>query len=335
MGNKSVMKTIINIDGGYGRVLCAIPALLKYAKLNPDEDWYVMIPAWDVATWGIPELQNRTFNPETKGIFENYYWDADKVIYPEPYKLPKFYRNEISLREAFDEIINNTEDHSDLPEMTFKCSLDEIITAKRTLSQISNENKNKKIIVFQPFGSTIEHTELGMYDKSMRSINHYMVEKIVEELSKDYIILNMNALVWQHEKVVNISPDPGLRIWAAIIQEADYFIGCDSCGQHIARCVGTDSSVVVAGTHEVNISYPEKFHIIKREGTKYYPNPMRVSMLNSMLSDKLNEERNAFTDDEIFSSIKEIRKRIEKGNKITSATTITATEVKESKGFSK
>jgi ADP-heptose:LPS heptosyltransferase len=328
------MKTIINVDGGYGRILCAIPALLKYGKLHPDEDWYVMIPGWDVATWGIPELQNRTFNPETKGMFENYYWDADKVIAPEPYKLPKFYRNEISLREAFDSIINETEDHSDLPDMIFKCSIDEIIAAKSCLSNIRKDNINKKIIVFQPFGSTIENTEIGMYDKSMRSINHYMVEKIVNELSKDYVLINMNAPVWGHPDVINIQPDPGLRIWAAIIQEADYFIGCDSCGQHMARCVGTDASIVIAGTHEINISYPEKFHIIKREGAKYYPNPMRVSMINSMLSDKLNEERNSFSDNEIKEAIKEIRKRIEKTSKITGATTVKAIEVKESKGFS-
>jgi len=327
------MKTIINIDGGYGRILCAIPALLKYGKLHPDEDWYVMIAGWDVATWGIPELQSRTFNPESKGIFENYYWDADKVITPEPYKLPRFYRNEISLREAFDEIINETQDHSDLPEMTFRCSIDEIVAAKRSLSNIRNDFPNKKIVVFQPFGSTIEQTEIGMYDRSMRSINHYMVEKMIEELSKDYILINMNSPVWRHDKLFHLDPDPGLRIWAAIIQEADYFIGCDSCGQHMARCVGKDASVVVAGTHEVNISYPEKFHIIKREGVKYYPNPMRVSMMHSMLSDKLNEDRNSFSDEEIKESIKEIRKRIERGRKVREATTIKATEVKEHKGF--
>ena len=327
------MKTIINIDGGYGRILCAIPALLKYGKLHPDEDWYVMIPGWDVATWGIPELQGRTFNPETKGMFENYYWDADKVISPEPYKLPKFYRNEISLREAFDILINNAEDHSDLPDMTLKCSIDEIIAAKRSLSNIKKDFPNKKVIVFQPFGSTIEHTEIGMYDKSMRSINHYMVEKIINELSKDYVIINMNAPVWRHESLFHFDPDPGLRVWSAIIQEADYFIGCDSCGQHMAKAVGTSASIVIAGTHEVNISYPEKFHIIKRDNVKYYPNPMRVSMMNSTLAEKLNEDRNAFTDEEITNAIKEIRKRIEKSDKISGSTTVKSIEVKEKKGF--
>jgi ADP-heptose:LPS heptosyltransferase len=327
------MKTIINIDGGYGRILCAIPALIKYSKLHKNEEWYVMIPGWDIATWGIPELQERTFNPESKGMFENYYWDADKVISPEPYKVPRFYRNEISLREAFDELINETQDHSDLPEMTFKLSIDEVLTAKKYLSQIRTEHPNKKIIIFQPFGSTIEQTEIGFYDKSMRSINHYMVEKMIDKLSKDYIIINMNGNTFQHQKLASLMPDPGLRVWAAIIQEADYFIGCDSCGQHMARAVGKDASVVIAGTHEVNVSYPEKFHIIKREGVKYHSAPMRVSMLHSMLCDKLNEERNAFTDDEIDSAIKEIRKRIEKGKKVTESITLKIPQEKDSKGF--
>lgn len=327
------MKTIINIDGGYGRILCAIPSLIKYSRIHKDEEWYVMIPGWDIATWGIPELQERTFNPESKGIFENYYWNADKVISPEPYKLPRFYRNEISLREAFDEIINETQDHSDLPEMTFKLSIDEIIAAKTCISNIRKDYPNRKIIVFQPFGSTVENTQIGYYDKSMRSINHYMLNKMVESLSKDYVIVNMNTNVWQNQNIVGIDPDPGLRIWAAIIQEADYFIGCDSCGQHMAKAVKTDSSVVIAGTHEVNMSYPETFHIIKREGVKYHPAPMRVSGLHSMLCDKLNEERNAFTDEEIEESIKEIRKRIEKGKKVTESITIKEKKVKENKGF--
>jgi hypothetical protein len=306
------MKTIISIDGGIGRIIAAIPALLKYAKLHPDEDWYVMIPSWDIMTWGFSELQQRTFNPETKGVFENYYWDADNVISPEPYKLPKFYRNEISLREAFDVLINETDDHSDLPEMQLKLTLDELIDAKQIINNIRRQNNNKKIIVMQPFGSSAYPTEVGIYDKSMRSINHYMTKILIDKLSKDYVIINMCSGIYNQEGLLNIQPDPSLRVWAGIIGEADYFIGCDSCGQHMAKAVGVPSSVVIAGTHEVNMSYPDTFHIIKREGIKYYPAPMRVSGINSMLCDKLNEERNAFTEDEINNTYKEIVKRIAK-----------------------
>ena len=347
------MKTIINIDGGLGRCLTAIPALLKFGKNNPDDDWYVMIPGWDFMLWGIEELQQRTFNPETKGMFENYYWDADKVIAPEPYKLPAFYRNEISLAEAFDELINGTTDHSDLSDVTLGLTIDEMLAAKSYINQaIQGVNagptgcsptscepskpveNHKKIIVFQPFGSTATHSELGIYDKSMRSINHMFATKIAEALSKDYIVINMNGREgFSHfPGIVNFSQDPDLRTWAAIIQEADYFIGCDSCGQHIANAVGTPASVLVAGTHEVNISYPGKFHIIKNDA-KYYPNPMRVSMMNSTLADKLNEKRAVFSDDEMKSHIKEIIKRIEGGKKVTEAVTVKAKKEKDDKGF--
>jgi len=297
------MRTIINIDGGVGRVISAIPALLKYAKLHENEDWYVMIPGWDIMTWGFSELQERTFNPESKGIFENYYWNADRVISPEPYKLPKFYRNEIGLREAFDVLINETDDHSDLPEMQLKLTLDELIEAKQIVNNIRRQNNNKKVVVIQPFGSTAFQTEVGIYDKSMRSINHYMTKMLVDKLSKDYVIINMSSSNFGHESILNLQPDPSLRSWAAIIGEADYFM---------AKAVGTPASVVVAGTHEVNMTYPNSFHIIKRDGVKYYSAPMRVSGLHSHLSDKLNEQRNQFTDDEINAAYKEIVKRIGK-----------------------
>ena len=328
-----------------------IPALLKYGKNHPDEEWYVMIPGWDFMLWGIEELQERTFNPETKGMFQNYYWDADRVIAPEPYKLPAFYRNEISLAEAFDELINGTTDHSDLPDMTLELTVDELLSGRSFINNaIQHLNgggsvgggcgsceppkpveNHKKVVVYQPFGSTAYHSEMGIYDKSMRSISHIFANEIAKALAKDYIVINMNGPLTGFEGVVNFSQDPDLRTWAAIIQEADYFIGCDSCGQHIAQ-VGTPASVMVAGTHEVNVSYPGKFHIIKNDA-KYYPNPMRVSMMNSTLADKLNQKRGVFTEEEQKSHIKEIIRRIEGGKKVTEAVTVKAKKVKDDKGF--
>jgi hypothetical protein len=90
------MKTIIYIDGGAGRVIAAIPALLKYAKLNPTTDWSVIIPAWDNLLWSIPELQDRTFGADTKGIWDSMISKADILMSPEPYRLPAYFKQEIS-----------------------------------------------------------------------------------------------------------------------------------------------------------------------------------------------------------------------------------------------
>ena len=64
------MTSIICIDGGIGRVISSIPALLKYHRNHLDEEWYIMIPGWDFIMWGFPELQERTFDPDSKGSFD-------------------------------------------------------------------------------------------------------------------------------------------------------------------------------------------------------------------------------------------------------------------------
>jgi hypothetical protein len=71
---------IINIDGGIGRVITALPALLKYHQNHLNEEWYVSIMGWDYIPLGIPQLQERSFNPDTKGVWENIFLKADKIV---------------------------------------------------------------------------------------------------------------------------------------------------------------------------------------------------------------------------------------------------------------
>ena len=66
------MKKAFMIDGGAGRVIAAIPAMIKYVKKNPNADVLFFIMGWDTLLWGIPELHNISFSPEIKGNFEKY-----------------------------------------------------------------------------------------------------------------------------------------------------------------------------------------------------------------------------------------------------------------------
>ena len=139
------MTTIISLDGGLGRIITAIPALLKYHKNHPDEEWYITIPGWDFIMWGFPELQERTFNPDARGSFD-LFWKADRVITAEPYRVPAYYRNEISLREAFDVVINDSADHSDLPQMQLRLSFPEKRKAFEVIEQAKKMHKKEKTI---------------------------------------------------------------------------------------------------------------------------------------------------------------------------------------------
>lgn len=302
------MKTIIALNGGLGRIITSIPSLLKYHKNHLNEEWYVMISGWDFVTWGIPELQERTFNPDTKGSFD-IFWKSDNVLIPEPYFLPSYYRNEISLREAFDVCINNSTDHSDLPPMQLRLSLAEKRIAFEIIEEAKSKHKKSKTIVIQPYGSTATPHESGIFDDSLRSIPKPMLDYFINNLSKDYNLIFMGAKDFHNIKTYKPQPDPNLREWAAIIEAADYFIGCDSCGQHMCKALNKKASVMIAGTHRVNVSY-NGFHIIERD-LPFYPDAMRISGFHSHMSSRLNEPRIEFTPEEIENAYQEILKNIE------------------------
>ena len=302
------MTTIITLDGGLGRIITAIPALLKYSKNHPEEEWYITIPGWDFITWGFPELQERTFNPDARGSFD-LYWKADKVISPEPYRLPAYYRNEISLREAFDVCINDSTDHSDLSPMQLKLSLAEKRKALEVIQEAKEKQKKKKTIVIQPYGSTATPHPTGVFDDSLRSIPKPMLDYFISNLSKDYNLIYMGAKEMHDQRMYRPELGANLREWAAVIEAADYFIGCDSCGQHMRKCFNKKASVMIAGTHKVNVTY-DGFHIIERD-VEFYPDSMRISGFQSHMSSRLNEPRIDFTQEEIEKAYSEIIQNIE------------------------
>jgi hypothetical protein len=307
------MTTIITIDGGIGRALTALPALLYFAEKHKEEEFYFMIHGWDFLSWGFPQLQGRTFNPENKGIFETYFWNADKVITPEPYKDPQYYRGEINLIQAFHKEINGSTDYENLPKEYIRLSQFEELKGHQVIHAAKELQKKQKTIVIQPYGSTANRCPLGIFDPSFRSFPQDFYEDLVKKLSKNYNIVYMGA----HEHHDGISykpqPDPNMREWIGVIQAADYFIGCDSCGQHFARAVNQRASVLIAATHKNSVSYPEEFHIIERD-CDFYPAPMRICSYDSSLAVRLNEDRIRFTTEEKNAAYEEIIKRIERNS---------------------
>ena len=293
------MKKIFYIDGGAGRVIAAIPALLKYARLNPNSDFSVLIAAWDYLCWGIPELQDRTYGLDTKGVFNNVIKNADQIITPEPYRNPAYFRQEISLVQAFDREINNTLDHSDLGAPTMIFNNQEKLVASNTISDLKNLQKKQKTIIFQPFGRGAKIDRESVHDEESRSLS-----------SKDYLFL-VKKLAQRYNMIFFGEPDfqlkadtyaakytCDLRQWAALIAEADYFFGVDSVGQHMARAVGTPGSVLFGSTYPINTSYPDYFNIIDKGTSRKY-SPIRLTGLDSMLSNRLNESSMRFSEKEL------------------------------------
>lgn len=312
------MKKVFMIDGGAGRVICAIPALLKYNKLNPKSNWNIILNGWQELFWSIPALQDRTFSSEQKGIFDLVFKDADEVITPEPYKIPDYYNQKISLAEAFDRQINNTTDHSDLIDPYLVLNKKDIMDAKQAMVITKDRFGKQKTIVFQPFGRgatpvNISHNEKVTYDQDSRSLDTESFISLSKKLAERYNIIFFGEPELQHPQTANIMQyfTGDLRQWAGIVKLSDYFIGVDSVGQHIARSVNTPGTVIIGSTFPINTSYPNYFNIIEKNVEKKY-SPIRISNFESSLNNRLNEATMQFSEKEINDMFINICKDIEK-----------------------
>ena len=307
-------KKVFSIDGGAGRAICAIPALEKYARLHPDEDWNIIIGGWDTLYFGNPLLQERTYSMDVKGIFKNLIKDS-QIIHPEPYTLWQYYNQQCSLAEAFDKIINETDDHSDLgkPNM-YLCKAEEKNAANMLASVKAKQSKDLTIVI-QPFGRSARVDNGDIIDDSTRSIEPHVYQQLVKKLSQKYNIILMAEpdfvnLVSQDDQISEKPQGVDLRFWSAIIESVDYFIGCDSVGQHMARAFEIPGTVIMGSTYASNVSYPDYFNIIENKNIEKVYSPIRVAGFDCHLSDRLNDGLMDFSEDEVDEIYKSIVKDI-------------------------
>jgi len=165
------MNSVFLLSGGAGRIIAAIPALEKYHRLNPDDDFKVLIYGWENLYWNHPLLQQRTYSVGQKGIFDLLIKD-NILKSPEPYHRWSYYNQHTSMAEAFDEEINNTNDHSDLNPPRLYCHSNEINSIRQMIKQAKQSHNKKKFVVFQPYGSGIQMVNDRPSDPSQRRLSY-------------------------------------------------------------------------------------------------------------------------------------------------------------------
>ena len=311
-------KKVFSIDGGAGRAICAIPALEKYARLHPDEDWNIIIGGWDTLYFGNPLLQERTYSMDVKGIFNNLIKD-NQIVHPEPYTRWEYYNQQCSLAEAFDKEINETDDHSDLGKPNLYLCKAEEKNAANMLAGVKAKQGKDITIVIQPFGRSARVDNGDIIDDSTRSIEPHVYHQLVKKLSQKYNIILMAEpdfvnLVSQDDQISEKPQGVDLRMWSAVIESVDYFIGCDSVGQHMARAFDIPGTVIMGSTYASNVSYPDYFNVIENKNVEKVYSPIRVAGFDCHLTDRLNDKLMDFTEeevDEIYKSIvKDIKEKV-------------------------
>jgi hypothetical protein len=270
------------INGGAGRVLCSIPAFEKYAEDSGDKDFIIVCEGGTELYKGHPILDARSYDHWHKNIFKDKLKNMD-LVSPEPYRVWEYYNQKCSLAQAFDIAINNA-GIREIATPLLHLSRDEEIAGINVINDVKSGLKKEKIVVFQPFGRGIGDHNGILSDPSGRSFEYQTVINLIKKFQKQgWGVILMSELRLDVKKTelqeeIAQPENATLRAWAAIIQNADLFVGCDSVGQHMSYSVKTPTIAVLGSTFPINVSYQETeiFKVLDLgEGLRQY-SPIRI-----------------------------------------------------------
>lgn len=309
------MKKVFILSGGAGRIICSLPAFQKYYKKH-GPNFYIVSESGIEFFVGHPELQDLTFDLSHKGLFENII-KPNELVTLEPYREHGYYNQKKSLTESFDKLLNNTDDHSDLEKPKIVLSKEEEINALDVINNVKELHKKKKTVVIQPFGRNCAMHKSGhTIDMTSRSLTTNDYFYISEKIREKYNLISFTEIKFDNDK--NMYVDTNLRHWAAIIEAADYFVGIDSVGQHMAYTFDKPGSVILGSTFAENISYPKHFHIVEKKNNRKKYSPIRIHGIDGELADRYNDSCMDFTQKELEnitnSILQDIEKKIGKSN---------------------
>ena len=272
----------IFINGGAGRVIASIPALEKFQEENPDDDFVIVCEGGTDFFKGHKSLYARVYDHWHKGLFQDKLKERE-LITPEPYRVWEYYNQKCSIAQAYDIAINNKGLRT-LQKPRITLNKEELIFGKKLVDEVKEKTKKDKVVVFQPYGRTTHHENGMISDFSGRSFEAENAVSLVKKLSKKFGVIHMAEFGIDFAKhgikdAVASPMGADLRHWCGIIANADYFLGCDSSGQHMVHALDKKCTVVIGSTFPINVSYPddENFDILDMgEGARTY-SPIRVT----------------------------------------------------------
>lgn len=299
------------INGGAGRVLCAIPAL-EYYKQNIDESVVIVAEGWHELFFASAILRENVYPVGHKNLFRDLLKDRE-IISPEPYRLNAYFNQQCNMIQAFDMLINgNTDDIPETKSMELSISRNDQAFGYNTVDQIKKQSGKQKAVVFQPLGSGAKLNGEFLIDESGRSIELNDIITMTKELSKHYSVIMMtNVQIPAQEAMGAAIPQANLLQWMGIVKASDYFLGCDSMGQHYAHALSKPATVIIGSTFPMNISYTntKNFTIIdngKDKGRIY--NPFRITM--DFDSERANEDSMVMTEKQVKDVIKTVTNKL-------------------------
>lgn len=179
------------------------------------------------------------------------------------------------------------------------------------MNNAKKQQGKDKTIVIQPFGRSAQPKQNEIVDDMSRSLSLRTYINIVDALQKKYNVIYMGEFMEVEDKTFKIQTQ--LRQWAGIIEAADYFIGCDSVGQHMARAFDKPATVILGSTFAENITYPDHFQILQKTPVdiRYFPIRLLEQGIDGDIANRYNDTCMDFTPEQEKDFIKKIMNDIE------------------------
>lgn len=282
------MKKAFFVNGGAGRVLCSIPALERYAETN--DDFIIVSESWSELFMLNPTIRDKVYPVGQKDLFEDKLKDK-KIISTEPYRVNQYFNQKCNLIQAFDIEINELDEIPESRPINIELTKEEQIAGYNIVSEVKSTLTKEKVVVFQPFGSAVKIDGRFIVDSSGRSFELSNTFDIIKNLNKHFSVIVMSDIDIPgiEDMGVSFPRSVPLNVWAGIINASDYFLGCDSVGQHLAHALNKPATVVIGSTYPENISYPDNkdFKIIDLGKDKRKYSPIRIGFAPA--TDRNNE----------------------------------------------
>jgi len=288
------MRAAIQIDGGIGRTICALPALERMAK----EQELIIIAGHPEVFHNNPNFY-KVYSLNREYIFDDVIQHCE-FLNPEPYWDYHFYQKQRHIITSFNCILNK-EEPIELPRPVIYLTDAEKQEASDYIKNIRTQIGNRKIIGFQPFGASFQ--PLTGKDDSHRSLPPNVVDSILNQLNDVGCFINFTMHPIKHPSMC-YDHFP-LRKLFALAPHCDYLITVDSFLPHLGFCFGIPGTEFFGGTEIVNFGYPEHYHTVSRPG---YPKTYFAFRMAGFV-DK-NQGAMNFTEEELTPILEEIRARL-------------------------
>jgi len=139
---------------------------------------------------------------------------------------------------------------------------------KRILTFLLGGSESGNLLISVLLAPTVQNVESekektpDIVDVTGRSIELKNIWNIVRALSKDYGVMVMSEFPLDFQKHMNkpVATPMGvhIRVWMAVIKQADHFVGCDSVGQHMAYAYDKTATVVIGSTYPINTVFQKR-----------------------------------------------------------------------------